>query len=203
MIYYSSNRPAESRAEFKTAFTLIELVLVVTLLSVVSLTMYAVFNSGIKIWQKINRQLPYEDVAIFLDKFSHDLRNSFKSSAIIFSGRQENLEFATMVNSRRLQKTTVGRAAYFYDSQAMALSRQLDDYSRVSGGSDAGVIQSLQNVKSLKFQYYFFDAETKQYFWRQEYAGDSLPLAVSIELEVQDGSQTHNFLQRINIPSAG
>jgi hypothetical protein len=202
MIYYSKNNFVKSRRNPKSGFTLVELLLIITLLSVVSLAMYAVLNNGVKIWQRINRQLPQEDVAIFLDKFSRDLRNSFKFSGVAFSGREENLMFATIVNSPRLQRATVGRAAYFYDAQAMTLIRQQDDYSQISGG-EAGLIQSLGNVKSAKFGYYIFDQENKQYFWRQEWTGDNLPITVSIEMEIQDGSQIRKIMQRVDIPVAG
>ncbi len=190
------------KANSKNSFTLIELLLVVVLLSVVSLAMYAVFNNGIKIWQRINKRLPQEDVSIFFDKFSRDLKNSFKFSAIRFSGSVTSLEFATVINSPRLQKTTVGRVTYSYDPQAEVLNRQQDDYSQVSGGSGEGsLIQSLNNIKSVKFQYCIFDENTKEYLWREEWTKDDIPLAVKIELEIADGSQIRKFIQTVGIPA--
>jgi Tfp pilus assembly protein PilE len=191
------------KANSKKSFTLIELLLVSVLLSVVSLAMYAVFNNGIKIWQRINKRLPQEDVSIFFDKFSRDLKNSIKFSSIKFSGRETTLEFAALINSPRLQKTTVGRVAYSYDPQTGVLNRQQDDYSQIYSASGEGsLVQSLNNIKSVKFQYCIFYAETKEYLWREEWTKEDIPLAVKIELEIEDGSQIRKFIQTVGIPAA-
>lgn len=187
----------------KAGFTLIELLLVVAILSVVSLAMYAVLNNGLKIWQRINKQLPQEDAVIFSERFSRDLENSFKSASIKFTGRKEALEFATVVNSRSLQKNTIGRVAYFYDSQSAALNRKADDYSQIYTGVDNGYSRSLANIKSLRFWYYVFDELTKEAFWQDEWAKETLPFAVKMEFEIGDGSQIRKITQTVGIPAAG
>ncbi len=190
------------KTKLKKSFTLIELLLVTVLLSVVSLAMYAVFNNGIKIWQRVNRQLPQEEAVIFLDKFSRDLRNSFKFSTISFSGKETELGFATLLNSQRLQKTTVGRVTYSYDPQAQVLNRQQDDYSQVYSGGEGSSVRSLSNIRSVKFQYCTFDKENKKYLWYDEWAKDDFPLAVRIDLEIDDGRQVRKFTQVFGIPVA-
>ncbi len=190
------------KASSKNSFTLIELLLVVVLLSVVSLAMYAVLNNGIKIWQRVNKGLPQEDVFIFFDKFSRDLRNSFKFSTIKFSGRETSLEFATVINSPRLQKTTVGRVLYSYDRQMQVFSRQQDDYSQVCEGGEGSLVQSLNNIKSVKFHYCIFDKDAKEYLWYEEWTKENIPLAVKIELETEDGSQIRKFTYTVGIPVA-
>jgi Tfp pilus assembly protein PilE len=181
--------------------TLIELLLVVSFMAILSLAMYAVFNNGIKIWQRINKQLPEEDVAIFMDRFSRDLRNNINYKAIKFYGTEKNMEFPTLVNSQRFGNASVGKVAYFYDSGAEVLSRQQDDYAHIYN-AEPGPSRYLNNVVSAKFQYYFFDADNKKYLWLEEWNKDNLPLAVRIELEIDDGSQTRKFTQAIFIPLA-
>jgi len=188
------------KASSKNSFTLIELLLVVVFLSVVSLAMYAVLNNGLKIWQRVNQRLPQEDAFIFFDKFSRDLRNSFKFSAVRFSGRETSLEFATVINSPRLQKTTVGKVSYFYNQQAQVFSRQQDDYSQLCDGGGGSLVQSLNNIKSVKFYYCIFDVETKQHIWYEEWTKEDMPLAVRIELEIEDGSQIRKFVYTVGIP---
>jgi len=187
----------------KSGFTLIELLFVVGLIAVISLAMFAVFNNGIKIWQRINGQLPEEEAAIFMDRFFHDLRNSIASYSIKFSGSQKQMVFATLVNSPRLKNTSVGRVTYFYDPGSYALSRQQDDYSSVCTGEEGGPLRTLGNITALKFQYYFFDKDRKEYFWLDEWSRDSVPLAVNIEMEMDDGGRVHKFSQALFIPVAG
>src|SRR3989338_4885613 len=84
----------EKRKRFLSGFTLIELLIVSALLAVVSLALFSVFNSGIKIWQRINQTSINEDLNIFLSKFARDLANGFSFSAINFSGDAERMQFA-------------------------------------------------------------------------------------------------------------
>lgn len=186
-------------------FTLIEMLIVTAIISVVALAIYATLNNGIKIWQKVNRQLPEEDLNIFFDKFSLDLRNSFKFSGINFSGTIDKLEFSTLVNSMRLQKRTVGKLIYAYEPQNQILNRYQVDFAGVySGESNASPQQSLRNVRTLKFQYYLYDEQNKVYLWQDEYGHkEGLPLAVKVELEFDDGKEIKKFTRTISIPTTG
>jgi Tfp pilus assembly protein PilE len=67
-------------------FTLVEMLIVAVTLSIVSLAMYAIFNNGLKIWQRVSSQIPESEVNIFFDKFSLDLKNTVRFSGIKFQG---------------------------------------------------------------------------------------------------------------------
>lgn len=188
----------------KFGFTLVEMLIVTAILSVVALAIYATFNNGMEIWQKVNRQLPEEDLNIFFDKFSLDLRNSFKFTGINFSGTIDRLEFPTLVNNLRLEKRTVGKLIYAYEPQGQILNRYQIDFSGVyDDESDAAPRQSLKNVKTLKFQYYLYDEQNKVYLWQDEWLKEGLPLAVRVELEFDDGQKTKKFTKTVNISISG
>jgi hypothetical protein len=68
------------------------------MMPVVAFAIYASFNNGIKIWERVNKEIPGEDLNIFFDKFSVDLKNSFKFSGIKFSGKKNEVAFASIVN---------------------------------------------------------------------------------------------------------
>lgn len=192
------------RKKNSLGFTLIEMLIVTAIISVVALAIYATLNNGIKIWQRLNSQLPEEDLNIFFDKFSLDLRNSFKFSGINFSGTIDTLEFPTLVNSLRLQKRTVGKLIYVYEPQNRILNRYQVDFAGVySGESNASCQQSLRNIRVLKFQYYLCDEQKKEYFWQDEWSNEGLPLAVRVELEFDDGKEIKKFTRTISIPTAG
>lgn len=184
----------------KNGFTLIELLIVTALLAVISLSIYATFNSGIKIWQRVNKQLPEEDLDIFFEKFALDLRNSFKFNGLNFLGEEKRLEFATLVNNPRINKKTVGKAIYLYDSESKIIKRSLLDFSQIYNGKEGTTQELLKNVESLKFRYYLYDKEKKEYLWQDEWLKEDLPLAVRIELDVVDGSQINKFIKTVSIP---
>jgi len=188
----------------RRGFTLIEMLIVTAIISVVALAIYATLNNGITIWQKVNRQLPEEDLNIFFDKFSLDLRNSFKFTGINFSGTIDTLEFPTLVESRRLQKRTVGKVIYAYEPATRTLNRyQLDFAGVYSDESNASSQQSLRNVRALKFQYYLYDEQNKVYLWQDEWSKEDLPLAVKVELEFDDGKEIKKFTKTVGIPISG
>ncbi len=187
----------------KKGFTLIEMIMVSALLAVMSLAIYATFNNGMKIWQRVNQSIAEEDLNIFLDKFSGDLRNSFKFTGTKFLGKEDGLEFATLVDSAALQKRSVGKIIYFYDPTAEALSREYLDFSQVYSGENNSHKQSLKNIRALKFQYYLYDPQKKEYLWQDEWLKEELPLAVRIELEFNNGTVVGNFTRTVGIPVSG
>ncbi|MFH1190258.1 MAG: prepilin-type N-terminal cleavage/methylation domain-containing protein [Candidatus Omnitrophota bacterium] len=201
----SRHRPSGPERLRKAAFTLIELLIVTSALAVTSMAVYAVFSSGLKIWREAAKQLPEEDLAIFIDKFTTDLRNSFKFEGMNFTGTRSAVEFATLVNSQRLNSRSAGKIRYFYDNHTDKLSREIRDFSHIST-DDHGRIQGLVgNVKSVKFGYYYYDKPTKEYVWKDEAPEDekALPLAVRIELGFNAGGRTGNYVRTINIPVGG
>jgi prepilin-type N-terminal cleavage/methylation domain-containing protein len=187
----------------KNSFTLIEMLLVISVVAIISLTIYATFNNGMKLWQRANRYIPEEDVNISFDKFATDLRNAFKFTGINFTGTEDKIEFPTLVNSASLKNRTVGRVRYFYESGSGILSREQSDYSQVYTSEGSQVQAVLRNIKSLKFRYYVFDKETKVYSWQGEWTKEGLPLAVRLEVEFEYDSQGEKFTKTVNIPCSG
>ena len=185
----------------RAGFTLIEMLIVTAMLSIVSLVVYATLNNGIKIWQRINQEIPVEDMDIFFEKFASDLRNSLKITGITFSGEEDGFEFATLVNSQRLEKTTVGKVKYKYDYSKSEIMREQMDYSNIYN-SESGIGRTAaRNIKSMKFNYYIYDDEKQEYIWRDEYTGQQgLPAAVRIELELKNNDQTNKFTKTVSIP---
>ncbi|MFH0827386.1 MAG: type II secretion system protein GspJ [Candidatus Omnitrophota bacterium] len=165
--------------------TFMELIIVSALVGLVALAIYGLLSTGLRIWERIQKPLPSEDINIFLDKFQSDLRNCFHFKGIDFSGAQESLVFATLVQSRRLKTETVGQALYSYDANNKALTRELGDFSDVYSGDEGSLKQALEKVESLRFQYYTFDELTKKYVWLEEWLTPQvLPLAVRMELVI-------------------
>lgn len=181
-------------------FTFIELLIVAAIIPVISLAVYAAFNSGLKVWQRVNYLLPEEDLNILFDKFTSDLKNTFKFTGINFSGEEGRIELAALVKSRKLQAKTVGSVIYIYDPAARTFTRMERDFSRIYDSAEGIALQSIKDVKSLKFRYYFYDSQKKEYLWQEEWAGEGLPLAVRMELELANDGQYNMFTRTVSIP---
>ncbi len=192
-----------SNKQNRAGVTFIELLIVSAMLSVLSFAVYATFNNGIKAWQKINHELPEQNINIFFDKFTSDLKNCFNFSNICFLGSENKIEFAGLVPSSRLNTTTVGKIGYVYDSNSGILARELSDYSQIYNAEKGAIRKMLGDVKSLKFSYYFYDAEKQDYLWRQEWVGQKMPLAARVELEEEHDKQISEFTRTVTIPVSG
>jgi len=187
----------------KIGFTFIEMLIVTVMVSIISLAIYSTLNNGIKIWQRINRQLPAQDLLIFFDRFSNDLKNSFEFQGISFAGTENTLGFATLVSSARLNNKTVGKVTYSYDRQSEILSRQQQDYSQVCNQEESENKKFINNIKSLSFQYNFYDTKGNSYLWQYGWENEKLPRAVRMELEFDDGKQILKFTKTVSIPVGG
>ena len=184
----------------KSAFTLIEMLMVTAIISVISLVIFSTFDNGIKIWQRVNNPLPGEDTAIFLNKFSRDLRRTFKFEGIEFIGEKDRVEFASLVTSRNLQKTTVGKIVYSYNTSNETLGRIEKDFSQIYGGEKSSVIQVLSKITDLNFLYYYYDTEKKEFNWEDSWNKGRLPLAVRLELKINSDGDTETYVKTVNLP---
>lgn len=176
--------------------------MVMGMVAVISLAIYSTFNNGLKIWQRLNQSLVEEDLDIFFDRFAFDLRNSFNFSGFNLLGEENKLEFSTFIDSARLNRNTVGKVIYFYDSQREILNRSPLDFAEVYEGIET-YQPILRKVKSLKFEYYFYDEEKKEYCWEKTWSREKFPLAVRVELEMANNEGLQRFTKTVNIPISG
>ena len=182
--------------------TLIELLVTMAILSVISMAIYGSLNSGLKIWKRVNQQMAHEDLDIFFDRFGHDLRNCASFNGIPFTGTNERVEFPTIVHSPRWAGNVIGRVIYVYDPQAKTLTRVQQDFSQIYSGEESSKTQPIPDLGSVKFRYYIYDKETKEYSWHEDFLEGVFPTAVRIELELGNGAQAQNFTRTISIPIA-
>jgi prepilin-type N-terminal cleavage/methylation domain-containing protein len=181
-----------------SAFTLIELLVVTVMLSIVCLAIYSTFASGAKIWQRVNRLDSNEDVNIFFDRFTSDVKNSFNFTGLDFTGKIDRFQLATLVTSPALGARTVGLAVYSYSEKS--LSRSKSDYSQLYEETQVPSRHYLKGVDSCRFSYYKYDLDTKEYSWVEEWNKEGLPLAIRMELTVGGEENPMKFVKTESIP---
>ena len=195
--------PVMRKKKNNAGMTLVELLITLTILSVISTAIYASLNSGLKIWKRINQPLAHEDLDIFFDRFGHDLRNCARFTGISFTGTEERVEFPTILPGPRFGGDVVGRVSYAYDPQAKALTRVQQDFSQIHSGEESSKTQPIPDLGLVKFRYYVYDKETKEYSWREDFLEGDFPAAVRIELELGDGPQAQSFTRTVSVPISG
>lgn len=179
------------------AFSLLELILVSSLIPILSLAIYSTFSSGLKIYQKINNNLPLEEINIFLNNFYKDIKNTFYFKDIIFQGDKEKIELASLVYNPYFKTKTIGKIIYLYEPNRKRLIRKeliygQDDLDKATN------LKILDNISNLSFKYYYYLEEKKDYFWMDDTFYGKIPLAVRIEFIFNDKI----FLYSVSIPIA-
>ncbi|MFA5362985.1 MAG: type II secretion system protein GspJ [Candidatus Omnitrophota bacterium] len=183
-----------------TGFTLVELIISGALVFVAAVTVYSVFNSGIMVWKKANEIGSYSRrLRLFSEKFSGELRNTFKFSTIPFEGTEESISFAALIDNQ------VGRLSYFLNEDNI-LCRQAQSYPEVFEKGENGRRDLLiAGITELKFSYCYLDNAGGEYKWKDEWVKgeqDTLPQAVKIELESTNktGGQGEKFTKTVFLP---
>jgi prepilin-type N-terminal cleavage/methylation domain-containing protein len=201
MPYWTRNKTGFTQPLHAGAgFTMVELLVVTAIVSVVSLAAYSVLDNGVKVWKKANTVLALEDLALFFDRFSRDVRNTIRFESIGFAGEAHRIEFASLVNSRGLGGRCVGKIIYQYLPQERLLRRAQADFSQIYNTEEEFTGQGLKEITSLKFSYYYYDKEKKGFFWSDNWLSKALPLAIRVELEFVDKAGNGSFTRTVSIP---
>ncbi|MDD5454513.1 MAG: hypothetical protein PHW62_03330, partial [Candidatus Ratteibacteria bacterium] len=177
--------------------------LVAVILSVLGLSVYSVFNNGIKVWKKIFGNVIEEDVSLFFEKISRDLRNSFEYTGIKFEGSNERIAFPTLIVPKESKdaKYEIGYVVYFKDTIDKSINRKQQNYNQLYKNTDPIPAKVLSNIKNLTFQYYRYDPEGDKTSWESYWKDEeNPPLAVRVKVEFYENNREKSFVKSIFIP---
>lgn len=186
------------------AFTLVEILLSISLIAVLGLVVYACLNGGLRIWQRANTSYVGEDVNIFFEKLAGDIRNSFPYKDIEFIGTAEGFQCPTIITTSSRApglQHGVGEVSYAYDQEAATIIRSKRNLSMIFKEKAAQPQEMIGKVSAASFQYYYYDPRAKEYFWVNAWPEDSgIPLAVAAKLDITYAKKTYKFSKVVFIP---
>jgi len=161
-------------------FTLVELLVSSAIMTMIAITVYAVFSSGVRVWKKGSQTSTYErHLRLFSEKLSRELRNTFRFSNIPFEGTKDSMAFAGLVDGG------VGRISYFLNSENIFCRRQQSYAETFKKDDFSGFEGLILGVSELNLSYCYLDNTTGEYKWKPEWVKgeqDTIPQAVKIEL---------------------
>lgn len=87
----------------KRAFTFIELIIAAAIFSIIAVSVYSVFNAGVRVWLKTNPIIEgNQSMRVFFNMISVDLKNAVIYSTATgsenFKGEANEISFITLVN---------------------------------------------------------------------------------------------------------
>lgn len=206
-------------------FTLVELLIAISISSVIFLSLYSAFHTGVLGFNKIDSAFEaYQTARIIFSRIESDLKASFsypdKSSPnnSRFKGAKDSLEFFSIVNTFKEAEIFPYFSKIKYEFINGELKRSLYGGAQARKAEPEAVIEKLSsNVKAISFQY---ASETlgveESYEWLDSWPQaansvqlKSLPLAVKINLSLAEKDRKDNeigtveFNKTVPLPLGG
>ena len=188
------------------AMTLIEILLVLSLVTMISIALYKALRNGLQVWERSRRLVVEEDIAIFFDKMSQDIKNSYLYSKIRFEGTEVNFLFPTIVRvtadahsgaPRGELVDQLGRVHYFFDPQQRTIGKRAANYSQALKNKFGPPQILAQSIDRLKFRYYY---RTDQGEVFSPKVLDTLPAGVDVEVLFSDKKGQRSIHKFIDVP---
>ena len=181
----------------KRSFTLIEITIAVALASVVVLTAYAGFNSGLSLVDRIRRDTSGSAQSL-LECVSRDLRSAYGDPSSPFVGTRTSFQTRTLeafpVRPRGLVVAADRKEVHYWLIDERLMYRSIALPPPASDGQDPGT-ELIHGVKSLRFAY--FDGSR----WQDSWNSDSLPEAVSVSVAIRaSGVRFDTYTTVIDLP---
>lgn len=196
----------KNKFRLTAAFTLIEMLLVVALLSTVSLAVYNALANGIRVWEYSRRFSAEEDVAIFLEKLSADLQNTYAYSLVAFDGKPDKLTIPTIVQAtvkegKNKDLNTVrqmGAVQYYWEADKKQISRRQGVYGQAVKQKFSESRTLAKSIGKLRFSYILYEKGKPRV---EPAIKGRIPAAVLVEFEFAEVTGKSRPVKRlINIP---
>ena len=184
---------------------MVETILVMGLLAAVSIAIFATLANGLKIWKRGYQSVLEEDLLIFFDKMSHDVRNAVDFTQLPLAGKADSFTFATIIRTPADAKLgleneyveQIGKVEYYFDTAQKGIFRRQANYSLALENKYGQGRLLVSDVRSVKFQYYYQKA--KQFQLLPETTAQ-LPSAVRVTVNFGSSHHPQSMVKFIPIP---
>lgn len=183
-----------------SGFSLIELIITISMLAMVGIALLSVFSVGIKAYARVQDYGKNKNgYFIALEKIEQDLHNALSFSSIGFNGDSKKISFPlTADNNADLVKIT-----YYLDAGKNLLRKQ-EVYTPSDKADTDDKTTALVNLADLVFSYYGLNDETGKFEWRDNWVNlKKLPKLVKVVFIYKNGEKNISLSRAILIPVSG
>lgn len=180
-------------------FSLLELMVVVSIIGLVTGVVVASFSGGIRVWESARVLTHVEQELYFaVESVRKDLVNTFKFHGINFSGAEREISFPALLEvpgEDGVQEKRLGSVRYVFNSADQTLSRHV--WSFPGAGDDAGMEVVASGVRSVLFGYLDEKSLEDDGAWREVWRDPTnFPAAVRMDLIIDSGQGAEAAVQR-------
>jgi len=200
--------PQRSGRGGRRGFTLVELMVAVSITAATVGAIYGVFTVGFDVSQRGARRsrLSYEANLVF-DAISRDVRGAFDPESQelpAFAGDAQRMEFFTTGSGSGRRTWPARRVSYSFSRTRDAAEGEVTLEEQPFAGTSPLVDGSagevlVDRVRAFRLRYY------KEHRWLESWQEEGVPPAVEVEIEIaaEDSESTVKFTAVIDVPAGG
>ena len=160
--------------------TFVEMLVAMTLLTLVSASIAAVFSGGMVVWERVQAHGVHDQaLQVAFAQLQHDVHAVRRFAPLPFEGDYETMAFPALVD----EPPRLGQLGYFFDSGHRRLCRATIDYRDVRVRSLTDRCQPvLDEVDRVRLSYYGWDEASAAFGWRGDWSDANPPMAVKVEV---------------------
>lgn len=184
----------------RAGFTLLELLVSLSIFSIISLAVYSSFAGGIGAWRMAQEfSTTYQTARLLLDDMARELKNAVSISETEFVGERKKLSFLTVRQSPysigQPANHQITRVTYELqrdqDSSGDALFRLESSDLEKSKGRQEETELMVGSVSEFALQYTYKDGKGEVLPWKDSWdLTDEIPLGVKMTLKIGETSFT-------------
>lgn len=172
-------------------FTLMELLLSITLFSVIAVTMYSALATGLKIHKKgVTIGGEYNDIRLIFNRITQDLRMAIGLNEVYLEKESQGISFFSC-QLRQGGGTEIYKITYKWNKVkgGYILYRIKETYADSLQDTYIRGDELLSNIEELKFNYGYSKKNVMgedTFFWKSEWEEEALPKMVKFEVKISD-----------------
>jgi len=175
----------ESRIENLSSsrgFTLVEIVVAVTIFAIVALTLGATFISGARIWQRAKDfSFLKHEALLSLEAISKELSRCINTPLVGFEATERRITFASLKNE------SVVAITYTYKPLQNSLWRKELELRDILNKKKNITEKKVLPLESFDLEFYYFDEGEDTYLWKNSWSEeDGIPKAVKLKMKTKD-----------------
>jgi prepilin-type N-terminal cleavage/methylation domain-containing protein len=176
----------------KAGFTYMELMIAMTIFSIMAVSVYSVLRAGIKIWSRSSAIIEKDQaLRVFFNTIAADLKNgvAYDASGINFEGRPDGLSVMTLASSgvsAGPMSASLAKVSYYFDAKDKKVKRIVatkdDGFVQMTGKAEE--MLSLADGERVSFRYYSGSSVTDQsIIWKDRWDGSAkMPPGISVKV---------------------
>lgn len=197
----------KSKTKDHRGFTLLELLIAVTIFSIAAVAIYSSFNVGIRAWRKAEDSYKIRQEARHaLDRIGRELRNAVNFTPMPFDGSSNYVSFSRALkisDSKGGYSEGILKITYTFDANAKAVYYILQTYqesAKDESGTKSLLTSGISDFK-LKYAYRQGDEIIWEDNWKKEEKLIPFGMKVSLSYPLQEEAQTVEFSETVLIPT--